>query len=265
MRFALFPCVVERNKKTGTPPPFAKAFAKAFVNSTFSRVSIASLFILVNLSLQILACSNGPDNDSKQQAGRLSPAGKEEVKIVAFGDSLTAGYGLPDDYSFPARLEKALREKGVSVSVVNAGISGDTSAGGLSRVDWTLENKPDIVILELGANDALRGLDPGEMKKNLDAIITKFQQNNVVVLLTGMKAPMNLGFVYMKKFDSTFEDLADKHDIALYPFFLEGVAGRLDMNQDDGMHPNSKGVDEIVKRIIPHLLPLVCEIAADCP
>jgi len=257
MRFALFPSVVKRNKKTRTLEPLAK--------TAFSLVSIASIFILVNLSLQIQACSSGSDSDSKQRTGRLPQGGKEEVKIVALGDSLTSGHGLPDDYSFPVRLEKALREKGVSVSVVNAGISGDTSAGGLSRVDWTLENKPDIVILELGANDGLRGLDPGAMKKNLDAIITKLQQNNVIVLLAGMKAPMNLGYGYTKKFNSTFEDLADKHDIALYPFFLEGVAGRFDMNQDDGMHPNKKGVDEIVKRIIPHLMPLVCEIAADCP
>lgn len=233
-------------------------------NLILNCVSIASILLLVNLSLQILGCSNDSPPESTEKTVNIQ-AKKQNVIIAAFGDSLSAGYGLPADYSFPARLEKSLLEKGISASVINAGISGDTSAGGLSRTEWTLADKPDIVILELGANDGLRGLDPGKMKENLDAIIKKLQNNNVAVLLAGMKAPRNLGLGYARKFDSVFPDLAEKYDIPLYPFFLEGVAGRMDLNLDDGLHPNKQGVDEIVRRILPHLTPLICEVVDNCP
>ncbi|MBV9861374.1 MAG: arylesterase [Alphaproteobacteria bacterium] len=178
-------------------------------------------------------------------------------EILAFGDSLTAGFGLPASGAFPARLEARLREQGVEAKVVNAGVSGDTTAGGLARLDWALADKPDFVILALGANDALRGIDPGTVRHNLDAIIDKIQATGAKLLLLGMLAPPNWGETYQHDFDSIFPDLARAHGVPLYPFFLEGVAMNPQLNQPDGLHPNEKGVAVLVDHIAPLVAKLV--------
>jgi acyl-CoA thioesterase-1 len=170
---------------------------------------------------------------------------------VAFGDSLTAGYGVKVNESFAAQLQMALQAKGHKVTIINAGVSGDTTAGGLERLAWTLQPKPDGVILELGANDALRGVDPKETRANLDKMLAVLISKNIDVLLAGMKSPTNWGPDYAKEFDAIYPDLAAKYHVALYPFFLEGVALDRAYTQPDGLHPTAKGVAEIVKRILP--------------
>ena len=186
-----------------------------------------------------------------------SVSAAEIRKIVAFGDSLTAGYGLQQADAFPVQLEKALNAEGLAIKVENAGVSGDTTTGGLQRLDWALANGADFVLLELGANDALRGIDPAVTRKNLDAIITKIRQKNIPVFLTGMRAPPNMGPDYKKEFDQIFPDLAKKYDLTFYPFFLEGVAAMAKFNQDDAIHPNSAGVAIIVKKMVPHLVSFI--------
>jgi acyl-CoA thioesterase-1 len=182
------------------------------------------------------------------------PAAAKDRTILALGDSLTAGYGLAVQDGFPSRLEAALRVRGVAARVVNAGVSGDTSAGGLGRLDWLMAEKPDLVIVELGANDGLRGLDTAETRRNLDAILTRTKNGGTPVLLTGMQAPPNLGREYADAFNEIFPQLAKQHKVPLYPFFLEGVAARPDLNLSDGLHPNEKGVKVIVDRILPYVL-----------
>lgn len=181
-------------------------------------------------------------------------AAAKDLTILALGDSLTAGYGLAAQDGFTARLEAALRARGVAARVVNAGVSGDTSAGGLSRLDWLMSDKPDLVIVELGANDGLRGLDPAETRRNLDAILTRTHKGDTRVLLAGMLAPPNLGREYSDAFNEIFPQMAKKHKVPLYPFFLEGVAARPDLNLSDGLHPNEKGIKVIVDRILPYVL-----------
>jgi acyl-CoA thioesterase-1 len=173
------------------------------------------------------------------------------VKLVALGDSLSAGYNLPGSAAFPAVLEQALRQKGIAVEIVNAGVSGDTTQGGLERLDWSVPDGTDGVILELGANDALRGQDPGQAEKNLDAIITRLKERNIPVLLAGMYAPRNLGEAYVAMFDGMYPRLAQKHGLILYPFFLEGIAGDAALNLPDRLHPNAEGVRVIVRNILP--------------
>src|SRR5579862_3154090 len=175
-----------------------------------------------------------------------TPAAAHAPKILAFGDSLTAGYGLPAEASFPARLEARLKDEGINAHVVNAGVSGDTTAGGLARLDWALADKPDIVILELGANDALRGIDPKIVRANLDAMIGKIEASGAKLLLLGMRAPPNWGEDYQRDFDKLYPELARAHRVTLYPFFLEGVAMDPKLNQPDGLHPNEKGVAALV-------------------
>jgi len=179
------------------------------------------------------------------------PALASPLRISVLGDSLVAGYGLPAQQAFPAQLEAALLRRGHEVVVDNAGVSGDTSAGGLARLDWALANNPEIMIVELGANDALRGLDPVALKQNLDNILTQLKQARVVPLLAGMRAPRNLGENYYTRFDPLYPALAAKHQLAFYPFFLDGVAGRPELNQADGIHPNAAGVKVIVEKILP--------------
>jgi acyl-CoA thioesterase I len=179
------------------------------------------------------------------------------LTIVAFGDSLTAGYMLQPNESFAAQLQMALAAKGHKVQVVNGGVSGDTTAAGLDRLAWTLQPGADAVILELGANDALRGLDPKVARANLDKMLTTITANGTPVLLAGMKAPGNWGADYVKDFDAIFPDLAAKHSVALYPFFLEGVIRTPALLLSDGMHPTAQGVAEIVKRILPDVEKLV--------
>jgi acyl-CoA thioesterase-1 len=179
------------------------------------------------------------------------------LTILAFGDSLVAGFGLGSKEGFVAKLEAALKAKGIEARVVNAGLSGDTSAGGLARLDWALEPKPDFAIVELGANDGLRGLDPAQTRANLDAILTKLKAKSVPVLFAGMYAPPNMGPDYAKLFNALYPELAQKHGVGFYPFFLEGVAANAALNQPDGIHPNAKGVDVIVEKILPHVLKLI--------
>jgi acyl-CoA thioesterase-1 len=180
-----------------------------------------------------------------------SPLQAQTLHILAFGDSLTAGFGLEPGQAFPARLEAALKARGHDIVIANAGVSGDTSAAGAERLDWSLVPEIDGVILALGANDALRGIDPAETEKALERILAALKERKLPVLLAGMLAPRNLGPDYGKRFDAIFPRLAEKHGVLFYPFFLEGVAAEPALNQPDGLHPNSKGVDMIVSRILP--------------
>lgn len=179
--------------------------------------------------------------------------------ILVFGDSLTAGYGLPPDEAFPVKLEAALKAKGHDVIVINGGVSGDTAADGLARLDWTLTPDVSAVIVELGANDALRGLPVQQAEESLDQILVTLKDRRLPVLLAGMRAPRNMGPDYGQAFDAMFPRLAAKHDTLLYPFFLDGVAANLDLNQADGMHPNGKGVEIIVSRILPAAEALIAQ------
>ncbi len=175
-------------------------------------------------------------------------------KILAIGDSLTAGYGLPQQDAFPVQLQAALEQKGFDIKIENAGVSGDTSTGGLQRLDWALASNPDAVILELGANDALRGIEPTVTHRNLDQIISKIQDKDIPIFFTGMRAPPNMGADYQKEFDDIFPMLAEKYNVTLYPFFLEGVASIAELNQDDAIEPNKEGVAKIVNNMLPSLI-----------
>lgn len=188
--------------------------------------------------------------------GLFSPSGAiaAERLILALGDSLTAGYGLSAEDGFTEQLEGALKAAGVNARVVNGGVSGDTSAGGLARADWLLAERPELVIVELGANDALRGLEPADTRRNIDALVAKLVKNGARVILTGMMAPPNLGREYAAEFNRIFPEVAKKHKVELYPFFLDGVAANPAFNQSDGIHPNAKGVSVIVERMLPVLL-----------
>jgi acyl-CoA thioesterase-1 len=180
----------------------------------------------------------------------LAEAGERPV-VLALGDSLTAGYGLPPGKAFPEQLQAALGEHGIDAKVINGGVSGDTSAGGLARLDWLLGDKPDLVIVELGANDGLRGLDPAITRDNLDRIITRLDETGAQVLLAGMVAPPNMGADYGEKFASLYPALAQKHGTAFYPFFLDGVAMDPALNQQDGIHPTAEGIAVIVGKMLP--------------
>jgi acyl-CoA thioesterase-1 len=206
------------------------------------------LFVLVNLWLAAMV------------GAALAGDGARPVRIVALGDSLTAGYGLKASESFPEQLAAMLRTKGRNVEVSNAGVSGDTTAGGLARFDWAVPDGTDAVILELGANDALRGVDPGKTRANLDRILTRLRERNIEVLLAGMLAPRNWGKPYQDEFGSIYTDLAKKHGALLYPFFLDGVALDPKLNLDDGLHPTGKGVGIIVERMLPKIEELVARV-----
>lgn len=185
----------------------------------------------------------------------------EPVRIVALGDSLTAGYGLPPGSGFPAKLEAALAARGIAATVVDAGVSGDTTSGALARLDWSVGADADAVIVELGGNDALRAIDPARTRENLDAILARLAARGVPVLLAGMRAPPNLGEAYAGAFDPIFGDVAQRHDALLYPFFLDGVAADPVLNQGDGIHPTAEGVEVIVERILPSVEALVARAA----
>ncbi len=173
------------------------------------------------------------------------------LKLVALGDSLTAGYRLPAEAAFPAVLERVLKAKGYRVEIANAGVSGDTSTGGLDRLDWSVPDGTQGVILELGANDMLRGTDPAVTRKALETIIVRLKERGIPVLLTGMLAAPNLGIEYRTRFDAIYPDLARAHDLVLYPFFLDGVAGQRANTMDDGLHPTAQGVERVVAGILP--------------
>jgi acyl-CoA thioesterase I len=184
------------------------------------------------------------------------------VKLVVLGDSLSAGLGLGAADAFPAKLQRALTAKGVQVDVVNAGVSGDTAAGGLARLDWSVPDGTDAAIVELGANDALRGLDPKLTQAALASILKRLNERRIAVLLAGMLAPRNLGPDYAKAFDPIYPELAAAHDLILYPFILEGVAGNSALNQGDGIHPTAAGVDVMVQGMLPKVEELIARVRA---
>ncbi len=189
-----------------------------------------------------------------------APAAEAPVRILVLGDSLASGWGLEAGQSFPDRLEAALRGAGHDIRILNASVAGDTTAGGLARLDWSLAAKPRAAIIELGANDGLRGIDPRVTGTNLDAIVGRLKSKGIAVLLAGMLAPPNLGRVYGDAFNAVFPRLARRHGVAFYPFILDGVAGRREFKQADGIHPNRLGVAIMVDRIMPHVVRLLATL-----
>ena len=186
----------------------------------------------------------------------LSGAAAQQ-KLMVYGDSLVAGYGLDAGLGFPEQLQSALTASGRDIRVLNAGVSGDTTAGGLARLDWALADRPDAVIIVLGGNDLLRGLNPEQTRANLQAMLSRLRTDGIAVLLCGMLAPVNLGPDYRQQFDSLYPDLASEFGIDLYPFFLDGVALDPDLNLPDGLHPNPQGVAIITTRILPYVVKLL--------
>jgi len=191
-----------------------------------------------------------------------APPAAAPLKIAMLGDSLTAGYGVKPDEALPARLQAALKAEGRDVTILNHGVSGDTTAGGLDRLDWMLGDKPDIVMVELGANDALRGIDPASTEHNLDTIFAKLREAKVTIWVIGMMSPRNLGPEYVKAFDAIYPKLAAKYQAALYPFILDGVADHPELAQADGMHPNPEGVNVVVAHMLPFVNKNLDEYAA---
>ena len=182
------------------------------------------------------------------------------VKIVVLGDSISAGFGLPVQDALPAKLAGALKAKGVAATIANAGVSGETASGGLERLDWSVPDGTDAVIVELGANDALRGIDPKVTKQALDSILRQLEQRHIAVMLAGMRAPRNMGAEYVKAFDAIYPALASTHNVVFYPFILDGVAADPKLNQRDVMHPNAEGVDVIVARLLPKVEDLIARV-----
>jgi acyl-CoA thioesterase I len=201
------------------------------------------------LTLSLLSAVSAPTSKAV--------ADDDRPRIVAFGDSLTAGLGVAAEDAYPARLQRRLEEQGLHYRVINAGVSGDTTAGGLRRVDWVLKSHPDIVIIELGANDGLRGLDLQDTKANLERIIQRCQDASVRVILAGMKLPPNYGADYTKGFEAIYPALAKRYHVTLIPFFLDGVAGSTSLNQADGIHPTSEGYRIIADKILETVKPLL--------
>lgn len=199
------------------------------------------------------------------QAAALDSSDAAPIRIVAFGDSLTAGYRLKPSEAFPVQLAAALKAKGYNVEVANAGVSGDTTAAGLARLDWSVPDGTEAVILELGANDALRGIAPNVTRTNLDAIVKKLRERKIEVLVAGMKAPKNFGDDYERQFEPIFVDLAEQYGALRYPFFLDGVVLDTKLNLDDGMHPTGEGVGVIVSRILPTVEQLIERVRAKRP
>lgn len=179
------------------------------------------------------------------------------IKIVALGDSLTAGFGLPASDAFPAKLQRALKAKGIAVEIVNAGVSGDTATGGLERLDWAVTSDTSAVIVELGANDMLRGVDHSVTRTAIESIVRKLQERRIPVLLTGMVASPNLGKDYAAAFNAIYPDIAKAYGALYYPFFLDGVATAANLNQRDGLHPTAAGIDVIVGKILPSVEQLI--------
>ncbi len=187
----------------------------------------------------------------------FTPAVAKQNTIVVLGDSLSAGYGLESGEAFPEQLSKMLKARGIDINIINAGVSGDTTAGGLARLDWSVQNGTDAVIVELGANDALRGILPAQTTRNLETIIQKLENRNVQVLLVGMRSPPNMGQKYVDDFDAIYPKLAEKYDLLFYPFFLEGVAANPDLNQGDGIHPTAEGIMMIASQFLPTAISLI--------
>lgn len=203
-----------------------------------------------------------PVNASADPENAGPPPPPAPIEIVALGDSLTAGYMLPPDAGFPEQLADALTARGHQVNVMNAGVSGDTSSGGLARLDWAVGPKTDILILELGSNDALRGIEPHVTRANLETIMTRASERGIKVLVVGMLAPPNMGDAYAADFNTIFPSLAEKHDAPLYPFFLDGVAANPALNLPDGMHPTQEGIAVIVKNMLPTVEQLIATVTS---
>ena len=227
----------------------AVAAGQGLPRSYGSWSALVQVFALVVAALALAGPLAGP------AAGADRP-----VRIVALGDSLTAGLGLPANAAFPARLEQALNAKGMVVEITNAGVSGDTASAGLARLDWSVPEGTDAVIIELGANDTLRGTDPKVTREALEGIVGRLRERRIEVLLAGMRAAPNLGPDYGRDFDAIYPDLAARNDLLFYPFFLDGVATDAKLNQRDGLHPTAAGVDAIVARILPKAEELVARV-----
>ena len=219
--------------------------------------------LLTAMSLLVAACgpADAPRSETALRATGRGDAQQERLasrpRIVFLGDSLTAGLGLPREEAFPSLIQERLHADGYAYEVVNAGVSGDTAAGGLSRLDWSLEGDVAILVIELGANDGLRGLPVSQLRRNLSEIIRRAQQRGITVILTGMEAPPNYGIAYTSEFRRVFRDLADQHEVAFVPFFLEGVAGIPALNNSDGMHPNAAGAQIVAETVWRELEPLL--------
>lgn len=196
-------------------------------------------------------------------AAAQDAAQDQSLQVVGFGDSLMAGYQLAPNESYTAQLEAALKAEGLNVTITNAGVSGDTTSGGLSRIDWSVPDGTQGVILELGANDALRGISPEQSEKNLDAMLARLKDRNIPVVLAGMLAPPNMGPEYATRFNPIYKKLAEKYDVPLYPFFLDGVAAQQSLQLDDGMHPNAEGVKVMVERSLPVMQDFVRSILVE--
>lgn len=223
-------------------------------HGTLPRLSTRLIWAWIALTLAVCGCDREPPPD-ETAGGRPSPAITETGIIVAVGDSLTAGAGVAENEAYPAQLARRLWADGHPYTVVNAGVSGETSSGALARIDWVISSlEPDIIILETGANDGLRGLDPDLLKMNLDKIITIIKANNIQVVLAGMKMLPNLGPEYTRAFDTIYPQIARAHDVIFLPFFLAGVAGQAQLNQPDGIHPTAPGYTRIVDNVYPHVL-----------
>ena len=229
-----------RSRTYGESPRAVQSLARA---ATFTVAWAAALFGTIS--------TDGPLGATERQ-----------LTIVALGDSLTAGFGLPSEKSFPARLAQALRDKGTAVDVINAGGSGETASDGAARLEWSLPEATDAVIVEFGANDALRGIDPKLTRAALESILRRLNERRIAVLLAGMRAPRNMGAAYEEAFDAIFPELASEYGAILYPFFLEGVAMDRSLNQPDGLHPTAAGVDVIVARMLPKVEELVARVRA---
>ncbi len=227
--------------------------------SHFSQQIAAGVFLC---ALGIAGCqAGGAGEPSAPKAAVQRAAEPNRPKIVVLGDSITAGLGIRLDRAYPARLQERLDSEGYAFEVVNAGVSGDTTAGGLSRLDWNLEGDVRVLILALGANDGLRGLSVPEMKQNLSAIIERASERGIAVLLTGMEAPPNLGEIYTSQFRDSFTELASEYDVSFFPFLLRGVAGISTLNQSDGIHPNAEGARIIADHIWSYIRDMLPEIS----
>ncbi|HZL29737.1 MAG TPA: arylesterase [Pseudolabrys sp.] len=227
------------------------SMARSYGTSVAGVEGQLSLFVhMLVLGLLFLAISAAELGAAPPAYGQTQ-AGAKPIKMVVLGDSLSAGLGLPASAAFPARLQKALQDNGIAVAMSNAGVSGDTSSGGRDRLDWSVPSGTDAVILELGANDALRGIDPAVTRSALSDILTRLKARKIAVMLCGMLAPPNYGSDYSARFNAIYPDLAKSFAVPLYPFFLQGVATDAKLNQADGMHPTAEGVDVIVNNMLP--------------
>jgi len=223
-----------------------------YLKQPLLRLLLRSLAVAWLIWAGLSACSNDENSSVGDNDEAGASVAANQVTIVALGDSLTAGLGLDETEAYPAVLERRLRADGYAVQVINAGISGETSSGAVSRLDWVVSAlEPDLVILETGANDGLRGIDPKILSDNLDHLITTLKAAEIKVILAGMQMLPNLGPAYTRQFNAVFARMANAHDVPLIPFFLEGVAGDRRYNQKDMLHPNAEGYKRIVEHIYP--------------